>query len=233
MIAKKNKKANLERKRFAFFQIGLLVSGSLCLAAFEYSTVVPDEYQVKLEDDSWGMIEPIYEDQLPEDRPIQQTPPKVINYENVDSFIQVKELILDHNTYVSNKTDFIDIGDAIDPFGGINLGILPEDDDVLIDVPDIEPSFVGGETAMFNWIKKEVVYPEMCAEVGIQGMVYVQFEVATSGAISNVKVVQSPHEDLSKEAMRVVRKMPKWIPGEQAGKKVRTRFTLPVNFVLH
>jgi protein TonB len=234
MIAKKNKKANLERKRFAFFQIGLLVSGSLCLAAFEYSTVVPDEYRVVLDDEGFGSVETVYEDQLPEDPKPQKEQPRIVNYENVDSFDIKKELTNQNQAYVSYNANFINMGDMGDPFGDdFNWDIVPEDGDPLILSPDRDPSFVGGEAEMFKWLHNEINYPQMCAEMGIQGLVYIQFEVSKSGAISKVTPLKSPHEDLTNEAMRVVKKMPKWIPGEQAGKAVRTRFTLPVNFVLY
>ena len=71
MIAKKNKKANLERKRFAFFQIGLLVTGSLVLAAFEYTTVQPDEIKYVYEENDGSILIP----EIPEDIKEQEQKP--------------------------------------------------------------------------------------------------------------------------------------------------------------
>lgn len=232
MIAKKNKKANLERKRFAFFQIGLLVSGSLVLAAFEYSTVVPDEYQVVLEDDYFGSVEQIYEDQLPVQPQPPKPQPRIVNYENVDSFDIKKELTNQNQTYITSSNNFIDMGDMGDPFGDdFDWSITEVNGGDILPISEVDPEFPGGFGAMTEWIGNEVEYPELCKEMGIGGIVYVQFVVNTDGSITNVKTLKSPHDDLSNEAMRVVRKMPKWKPGEQAGKAVRVRYQIPIHFV--
>jgi protein TonB len=207
MIAKKNKKANLERKRFAFFQIGLLVSGSLCLAAFEYSTAVPEDEIVFLETESFSGIEQVYEDQDVEMPKPEKQQPKVVNYENVDSLIKVDELLNQANTYVSNSNSAINMGDMGDPYGDdFDWGLAEPSAGDLVLAPDVEPSFVGGEAEMFRWISNEISYPAFCADMGIDGLVYIQFEVSPSGAISRVKSLQSPHDDLTAEAMRVVKK---------------------------
>ena len=83
---------------------------------------------------------------------------------------------------------------------------------------------------MYNYLGKEVKYPEMAREAGIQGKVYVKFVVKKDGAIGEVKVVRGVHKTLDREAIRVVKSMPKWTAGEQRGKKVSVWFTLPVNF---
>lgn len=230
MIAKKNKKANLERKRFAFFQIGLLVSGSLVLAAFEYSTVTPDEYVQVMEDDIpiLDPIPPKDDDNIKIVRPQQKQ--TLVNPNNVEIKV-VKQLSNNKNVGVTNNQDviFIPGDDCIDC--DIDMTITDEGDGEILDIAEIEPEFPGGEAAMLAWIGEEIVYPSLPAEMGIGGIQYIQFVVNTDGSIVNVKTVQSTHEDLAKEGMRVVKKMPKWKPGEQAGKKVRVRYTLPINFV--
>ena len=108
--------------------------------------------------------------------------------------------------------------------------IIPEDGYIYND-SEVEPQFPGGTEAMMKWLSNEINYPELPREMGIGGTVYIEFVVNTDGSITNVKSVKSPHEDLSKEGIRVVKKMPKWSPGEQAGKKVRVRYHLPIKFV--
>lgn len=233
MIAKKNKKANLERKRFAFFQIGLLVSGSLVLAAFEYSTVAVDDKQVSYLQDDIHTFDPndvqLDDFKVPEE---QKKQPPVVNPHDVDSFI-VKQIIPEKGNVKFNDKGKVNVDDDWgDIYGDIGMGIS-EEKGVIIDVPEIEPSFVGGDAAMLAWMQNEIEYPQLCAEMGIGGTVYVQFVVNTNGSICQVKNVSNEHEDLTAEAIRVVKKMPKWIPGEQAGKKVRVRYTIPIKFASH
>ena len=82
----------------------------------------------------------------------------------------------------------------------------------------IYPSFPGGEAAMGEWIRNAIDYPPMSVEMGEQGTVYVQFVVNKDGSIEKVKIVRGVSDELDDEAKRVVRKMPKWTPGQQAGK---------------
>jgi TonB family protein len=100
----------------------------------------------------------------------------------------------------------------------------------IADFAEVEPAFPGGEVAMANFIRENIVYPELAREMGEQGTVYVQFVVNSDGSIQDAVVVKKVSELLDKEAIRVVKMMPKWTAGEQAGKKVRVRFTLPINF---
>ncbi len=94
------------------------------------------------------------------------------------------------------------------------------------------PTFPGGQAAMYEFMKKELRYPEMAAQNNIQGRVIVQFVVEKDGSIGEVKVVRKVDSDLDKEAVRMVKSMPKFIPGRMNGQSVRVWFTLPVNFKL-
>ena len=100
------------------------------------------------------------------------------------------------------------------------------------DFSEIEPEYPGGNQAMIKFIVKNVNYPVIAKEAGIQGKVYVQFEIATTGQVENIKVVRRVHPSLDKEAIRVMKLMPKWKPGESHGKKVRVRMYLPIVFKL-
>ena len=94
------------------------------------------------------------------------------------------------------------------------------------------PQFPGGDLALRKFLASSVKYPVIAQENGIQGKVFVNFVVDVSGGISNVKVTRGVDASIDKEAMRVVRAMPKWIPGKQNGEAVRVSFTVPINFVL-
>ncbi len=104
------------------------------------------------------------------------------------------------------------------------------EDDRILDVPEEQAEFPGD---VYSWLSKNIKYPSICQEQGIQGRVTVQFVVNRDGSIVDPKVVRSPNEDLSAEALRVVKSMPKWKPARQGGKPVRQRYTLPVMFRLN
>jgi protein TonB len=109
---------------------------------------------------------------------------------------------------------------------------LEIEEEPITEFAEVEPSFPGGEAAMMEWIQKTVEYPSLAVEMGEQGIVYVQFVVNKNGSIEQAKVVRGVSDALDAEAVKVVSKMPPWTPGEQAGKKVRCRFTLPIHFRL-
>lgn len=104
--------------------------------------------------------------------------------------------------------------------------------DMVFDVVEVMPQYPGGQIAMLQYLMKNIKYPEQAVKEGIQGRVTVRFIVEKDGSISDVKPVLSVHPLLNKEAVRVVKSMPKWTPGKQNGKPVRVRFNLPVMFKL-
>ena len=100
----------------------------------------------------------------------------------------------------------------------------------IFDIVEESASFPGGLEAMMEFLGRNTKYPDQALENGIQGRVYVQFVVYKDGSIKDVEVVNGSHEILNEEAVRVVKSMPKWVPGKQGGKSVNSRFTLPVKF---
>lgn len=94
------------------------------------------------------------------------------------------------------------------------------------------PEFPGGESALIKYLSTAIKYPRIATENGVQGKVFVQFVVDKDGGISNAKVVRGVDSALDAEALRVVKSMPKWIPGKQNGETVRVSYTIPINFVL-
>ena len=108
----------------------------------------------------------------------------------------------------------------------------PVEDNKVFDVVEQKPSFPGGDGALMEWLRKNIKYPAIAEENGVQGRVVVQFVVEKDGSITDVKVVKPIDPSLDKEATRVVKSMPHWIPGKQNGSAVRVRYTLPVTFRL-
>ena len=83
-----------------------------------------------------------------------------------------------------------------------------------------------------EWLSKNIKYPVIAEENGIQGRVVATFVVERDGSITDVKIVKSVDPSLDKEAVRVLKSMPKWIPGKQNGQAVRVKYNLPVQFRL-
>lgn len=95
------------------------------------------------------------------------------------------------------------------------------------------PEFVGGMDALMNYLSTNIQYPAEAQQKGIHGTVIISFIVEKDGSLSDVQVVRSVDQSLDNEAVKVIKKMPKWIPGQQNGKNVRVKFTLPVEFKLN
>ena len=107
-----------------------------------------------------------------------------------------------------------------------------EEETKVFDVVEQMPSFPGGPAALMQFLSSNIKYPVVAEENGIQGRVVCTFVVEKDGSITDVRVVKSVDPSLDKEAMRVVKSMPKWIPGKQNGSAVRVKYTVPVTFRL-
>lgn len=107
-----------------------------------------------------------------------------------------------------------------------------EDPNKIYDNVEVMPEYPGGHVALMRYIAQNVEYPQVAQENGTQGKVVVQFVVDTDGSIINAHVLTSVDPYLDKEALRVIKSMPRWIPGKQKGKPVRVKYTVPVNFRL-
>lgn len=105
---------------------------------------------------------------------------------------------------------------------------IPESDVVMF--ADVMPEYPGGTNAMFDFIRKNVKYPESAKEKGIEGRVYVNFVIDKDGSISDIKVLRGLCKEIDEEAVRVVKAMPKWNPGMQDGEPVRVQYMLPFYF---
>ena len=107
----------------------------------------------------------------------------------------------------------------------------PEPEKVF-DMVEQMPTFPGGQQELMAYLGKNIKYPTIAQENGTQGRVIIQFVVERDGSITDVRVARGVDPYLDKEAVRVVKSMPKWLPGKQNGKAVRVKFTVPVMFRL-
>lgn len=101
---------------------------------------------------------------------------------------------------------------------------------------DKQPEFPGGTSALMTFLGQNIKYPEGARKENAEGMVLVKFVVGTDGSIGSIQTVgngkQNLREDFVKETVRVVKSMPRWVPGEAGGKKVKAEVTLPVKYKL-
>lgn len=102
----------------------------------------------------------------------------------------------------------------------------------VYDVVEQMPSFPGVYSALMQYLANNIKYPVVAQEKRIQGRVVTSFIVERDGSISNVGVTRGVHPILDREAMRVVRSMPRWTPGKQNGQTVRVKYNVPVSFRL-
>ena len=167
---------------------------------------------------------------------IQFTAPEIVSSDEITDDDQMKSQddLADSKVQISVATV-----DGTDDEHGIDIAdldkhkVIAEDtESKIFDVVEQSPEYPGGPEALMRYLSDNIRYPVIAQENGIQGRVIVRFVVNKNGEISDVKVLRGVDPSLDKEAERVVKSMPKWIPGKQNGKAVNVYFTLPVNFVL-
>lgn len=120
------------------------------------------------------------------------------------------------------------------PAGTITTSVpeVPTEDNSLFKIVECMPEFPGGMKGCLDFIQTEMCYPEEAKKAGIQGRVILQFIIEKDGTPTQPRIVRSVHPLLDKEALRIIRQMPKWIPGKQDGKPQRVLYTIPVPFQL-
>lgn len=225
MDVKKSPKASLEDKKLLFVLLGLVMVLSLIFIAFEWTDREVTVYEVA--DTSLQSEEEIEIIQTAPELPPPPPPPapeivEIINVVEDDVKVDAIKIETEDD---KNKAVVIAA-----PVAGPT--IVEEDDNVVFQVVEKMPSFPGGDAALFKFLGDNVKYPVIAQENGVQGRVICQFVVNKDGSIVDVEVVRSVDTSLDKEAIRVIKSMPKWSPGQQRGKPVRVKYTLPVNFKL-
>lgn len=105
-------------------------------------------------------------------------------------------------------------------------------DEEIFTVVEEMPSFPGGKDAMFKFISTNIKYPESARKNGVHGRVFISYVVEKDGKINDVEIIRGFDKECDAEALRVVKMMPNWNPGKEKGKAVRTKFNLPIAFML-
>jgi protein TonB len=226
MELKKSPKADLERKRFIFLELGLVIVLGITLIAFEWTTrsTEASDLQIALEDVG-------DEEQIPITRQQEQPPPPPQTQVVVELNIVDNDIKLDDQFQLQNQEAKDNMALDIVTYTAKETKEEVEEE-VFVIVEDM-PKFQGGDQNTFrNWIQQNLRYPEIAQENGISGKVYVQFAVNSKGEVVDVKVVRGVDPSLDKEAVRVVSSSPRWEPGKQRGKPVKVQFTFPIVFVL-
>ena len=228
MEIKKSLKANLENKRLLFTEIGLIVALLLVWGAFErtsrdvnVSSLEAEAAIVEIED-----MVPITESTPPPPEVAPKIPVLSDEIDIVDDDIQVEDVF---QTLEDDANMGVEIMDYVEEVQEETV----EEEAIPFQLVEKKPSFNGGDANEFSkWVNKNLDYPEIAKENGVQGKVILQFTVNPDGSVSNVKVLRGVDSSLDKEAVRVVSKSPKWTPGRQRDRAVKVTYTFPVIFQL-
>ena len=226
MQIKKSDKASLEGDKLIYVLMGFVFVLSLCYVALEWTQKEVKKYEQADQEFQ-------FEEELDIQQTSQETPPppppapiqelEVINV--VDDDVQTERVEI-------NTEDDKDV--EIEIKASVEQVVEEEEtEEEIFMVVETMPEFPGGQAELFKYLSENVKYPVIAQENGIQGRVICQFVVNKDGSIVDVEVVRSGGDaSLDKEAVRVIKSMPKWKPGKQRGKAVRVKYTVPVNFKL-
>lgn len=225
MDVKKSPKASLEDKKMLFIMMGLVMVLSLLYIGFEWTDKEITVYAAT--DTSLLAEEEIEVVQTAQELPPPPPPP-------APEIVEILNVVEDNVEVASVEINTEDNKDKVVAISApvTSAPIEEEEDNVIFQVVEKMPSFPGGDAALFKFLNENVKYPVIAQENGVQGRVICQFVVNRDGSIVDVEVVRSVDASLDKEAIRVIKSMPKWSPGQQRGKPVRVKYTLPVNFKL-
>ena len=228
MEVKKAPKANIETLKPTFFLMGLVVALAVLFVGFEWSSTLEELDETVIVQDVLAEEEIEITQRDPEPPPPPPPPepevPEIIDVveERVETTIDLSSLEDDQSraqiqTYTPPPPPKQEEEEATE--------------EIFVVVED-QPEFPGGMSALMKFLGDNIKYPVITQENGIQGRVITNFVVERDGSITDVQVVRGEDPSLDREAVRVIQTMPKWKPGQQRGKAVRVRFTLPVVFRL-
>ena len=228
MEVKKSPKADLESKKTSNLLIGAILTLAVLFVGFEWS-----ERDKKVTTDT-GLTEVVFEEEIipitEQEQPKQAPPPP--EAPKVEEVLE----IMDNDSDVEEST----IQASDDTQAAVEVKYTPvevEEEEVeeqqIFQVVEEMPEFPGGMAECMKWLGKNIKYPTISQENGVQGRVIIQFVVNRDGSIVDAQVARGVDPYLDKEALRVISMMPKWKPGKQRGKAVRVRYTQPVLFRLN
>lgn len=226
MLEKKTPKGDIDSKRTSFILIGLIVVLSLVYAGFELFAN-QDKQELVIEDMDEIII--VEDDVLATDQTPPPPPPPVAQQQEV--ILNIVEDNIKVNTDFDFSQDF-DENLEIEEYVPIDIVEETVDDTPPVRFAEKMPEYVGGMEALYAFLRDNLVYPEVARNNGIQGTAVIEFVVERDGSISNVKTLVPLFPECDAEAIRVIKKLPKWKPGEQMGKPVRVFYNIPVRFTL-
>ena len=225
MQVKKSEKASLEKDKLIYVLMGLVIVLSLCYVALEWTEKEVTKYEVT--DTDLFFEEEIEIQQTSQETPPPPPPPAV---QEVEVLNVVEDNVETESIEVNTEDDKTE---EIVIAAPVEAPVEEEEEEVVFVVVESMPEFPGGQQALFKYLSDNIKYPVIAQENGIQGRVICQFTVNKDGSIVDIEVVRSGGDpSLDKEAVRVIKTMPKWKPGKQRGKPVRVKFTVPVRFKL-
>ena len=225
MEEKKSPKANLENKKLMFMQIGMIISLLIAWLAFEHKSYDKREIDPSLLRQTEVVEEEMVEITKQEEQKPQpvEVPKQTTQLEIVQDDVEVEDIEI---------TADVDQNEVIEEYVPVEVEEEEVQEQEIFQIVEEMPSYPGGEQKLMEYVAKNIKYPQIARETGIQGRVFVGFVVEPDGSVSNVKVLRGIGGGCDEEAVRVVKSMPKWKPGKQRGKAVRVSYMLPVNFKL-
>lgn len=225
MEAKKSEKADLTKKTWLFFNIGLTFSLALAVMAFEYRSY--DDTSVTELNRGNNQMEEILEvpptDQPPPPPPkIQQ--PQIVEVPDEEEIEEEIKVEFDVEVTEDTKVEEITIQPVEEK----------EEVDEIFNIVEETATFKGGMAGFYDYVGKKMQgkYPAQARRMGVEGKVYVQFVINKDGSISDVTVVKGIGAGCDEFAAKVISESPSWTPGKQRGKPVKQRMVLPVTFKL-
>ena len=226
MEVKKSKRAAIESLRGTWLLMGFVVVLAFMFVSFEWT-----QHDINVASGSLA-DEPLFvETLLPitfQEKKLEPPPAPVLKAAELLSIVDDEDV--EANTVINSSEDLNTPVDII--YTPVNIKTEePVEEDIFVLVENM-PEFPGGNGALFQDLSKNIKYPAIPQEEGIQGRVIIQFVVDKDGTITDPVVVRSVDPYLDKEALRVIKAMPKWKPGLQRNKAVRVKYTVPVAFRL-
>jgi protein TonB len=225
MEEKKSPKANLENKKLMFMQIGMIIALLVAWLAFEHKSYDKREIDPSLLRQTEVVEEEMVEITKQEEQKPQpvEVPKQTTQLEIVQDDVEVEDIEINAD---------VDQNEVIEEYVPVEVEEEEVQEQEIFQIVEEMPAYPGGDQKLMEYVAKNIKYPQIARETGIQGRVFVGFVVEPDGSVSNVKVLRGIGGGCDEEAMRVVKSMPKWKPGKQRGKAVRVSYMLPVNFKL-
>lgn len=225
MRVKKSNKANLEKKRGMFLQIGFIVSLSVVLLAFEWTTVRTNILDID-KFDKGEVVEEMAEITIHKKKP-EMPKPQIILPIIVPNDAEIEDDDITIDAEIKNDTENIP-----DLFVA-EIEEIEEEEPVPLYSLEKWPEFPGGESAMMQFLSDNLNYTASARSINLEGTVYVRFVIWKDGSIRNIGIMRDVGAGLDEEVVRVIGLMPDWTPGIQNGRSVSVIFDLPVKFKLN